>query len=159
MKNYDIVERDKHMHRLSTYIHEYEKMDSGTKYIWEEKCRKNLDQHPYIKDSIVNTLFQKHHQSWRSIEGEIYSWCSQMTIERFVESFYSLGYYKEHIVLKISPNQQKKNIEFSKLVYERKWDFLDGNGNFLDENNVIILIRYDEMCFWGLILLFFCKIL
>ena len=57
MKNYDIVERDKHMHRLSTYIHEYEKMDSGTKYIWEEKCRKNLDQHPYIKDSIVNTLF------------------------------------------------------------------------------------------------------
>ena len=108
------------MHRLSTYIKEYEQMEYGTKYMWEAKRREHLAQHPYMKDLIVNTLFQKNQQSWRSIEGEINSWCSHMTIERFVKSFDSFGYYKERIVLKISPNQQKKNLEFDKLVYEQK---------------------------------------
>ena len=72
-----------------------------------------------------------------------------MTIELFVKSFDSFGYYKERIVPNISSNQHKKHLDFSKLVYERKWDFLGVNGNFLDENNVIILIHYDEKWFWG----------
>ena len=55
-------------------------MDSGTKYMWEAKRRELLAPHPYMKGLIVNTLFQKPQQSWRSIEGEIKSRCSHMTI-------------------------------------------------------------------------------
>ena len=66
-----------------------------------------------------------------------------MTIERSVKSFYSYGYYKEHIFPKLLPNQWKNYLEFSKLVYESKWDLLDVNDNFIDENNGILLIYYD----------------
>ena len=147
MVNYDHVERDEYMNRISTYMQEYEQMDSLTKEMWEAKLREHLSQQTYIKDLVVNPLFQKPQKSWRSIEGEIKSWCSHMTIERFVKLFYSFGYYKERIVPNISRNQHKKNIEFAKLVYERRWDFMDGNGNLLDENNVILLIHYDEKWF------------
>ena len=34
---------------------------------------------------------------------------------------------------------------------------LDGTGNFIDENNGILLIHYDEKCFWGLILRDYAK--
>ena len=62
-------------------------MDYVPKDMWEGKLKENLDQQPYMKDLIINALFQKPHQSWRSIEGEMNSWCSHMTIERFVKSF------------------------------------------------------------------------
>ena len=36
-ENYDNVERYEYIHRLYTYIQEYEKMDPGTKNMWETK--------------------------------------------------------------------------------------------------------------------------
>ena len=104
MENYDHVKRDEYMHRVSTYMQEYEQMYSGTKDMWEAKVRDHLSQQPYMKDLVVNSLFQKPQQSWESSEGEINTWCSHMTIESFVKSFDSFGYYKEHIVPNISPN-------------------------------------------------------
>ena len=157
MENNDHVEIDDYMHRISTYMQYYEQMDSGTKYMWEAKRRDHLAQQLYMKDLIVKSIFQKPQQSGRSIEGEINSWCIHMTIERFVKSCDSFGYYKEFIFPKLSPNQQKKHLEFSKIVYERKWDLLGGNGNFLDESNVIILITYDKKWFWGIILRDYAK--
>ena len=37
MEHYDHVERYEYMHRLSTYMQEYEQMDSGKKEMWEAK--------------------------------------------------------------------------------------------------------------------------
>ena len=108
-----------------------------------------MAQQPYMKDLIVDALFQKPQKSWSSIEGEIKSWCSHMTIERFVKSFHSFGYDKEHIFTNISPNQWKKHLEFFKLVFEIKWNFLDGNGNYLDEIMVFFLFIMMRSGFGG----------
>ena len=65
-------------------------------------------------------------------------------IQRFVKLFDSFGYYKERIVPKLSPIQQKKHLDFAKLVHERKWDLFNDRGEMQRGKNGILLIHYDE---------------
>ena len=111
------------MHTLSTYMHHYDELDFAIKYLWGANRRGYMGRQLYIKDIIVDALFQQPQQPWISIELVINSWCSFITIEIFVKYFDSIGYYKERIITKLSPKQQKKHLEFSKLVHERRWDF------------------------------------
>ena len=155
--DYDFGTRKEYMNKISKLMNDYEHLDLNLRDIWNLKRREHLAQQPFIKDMIVDSLFRKPQQSWRGIEGDINSWCSHMTIERFCKSFDTFGYYKERIIPLLSPLHKEKHLEFAKFVYERNWDLLDDNGKLPCGKNGILLIHYDEKWFWGLVLRAYAK--
>ena len=142
LENLDSVSSAEYRRRRATASKQWEKCDSKTKALWENRAREHDERFPSIKPLLLEQLRQNPSISWERLAGAINNWCSASAIQRWLTSYLSYGTYSEMISPLLSVHQKTKHLAFARRL---RGNWYRGSGKFL-------LINYDEKWFWGLVL-------
>jgi hypothetical protein len=88
--------------------------------LYERLAKEHDAQQPYIKDDIMDALKMVNNcRSYRLLSNRINNWCAPYTIETWLRSHPSYNVYAKNIKPGLTPQNQEKQVVFSKHVRNR----------------------------------------
>ena len=109
---------------------------------YERMAREHDNRQPFIQDELVEGIKSYNCITYRQLAGHINNWCQHSCIQTWLRSHETYSLYAKNIKPGLSPENQLKQVAFSRRVTQR-WG--------LDPDTKILWIHCDEKWFHGIV--------